>query len=217
MGGFDTHSDQLTQQDSLFNDLNQSMNAFYQATTEMGVANNVTTFTLVGFRPHLPAEQRRHRSRVGQPPPDHGRRREGRRLLRDVPDAGRERSGRRHRRRAAGFRRPRSTNTPRRWRHGSAWRRQTCHRSSRTWRTSRRRRWGSWVKAAHPPTKETTPSRARSLYFLRLECGLFYAPFRAPAAKDTTPASTRTPATSGGKRSLCSVCTPIFASPIFTP
>jgi uncharacterized protein (DUF1501 family) len=49
MGGFDTHSDQLTQQDNLFNDLNQSLNAFYQATVEMGVAPNVTTFTLSDF------------------------------------------------------------------------------------------------------------------------------------------------------------------------
>jgi uncharacterized protein (DUF1501 family) len=49
MGGFDTHSGQLAQQDSLFNDMNQSLNAFYQATAEMGVANNVTTFTLSDF------------------------------------------------------------------------------------------------------------------------------------------------------------------------
>jgi uncharacterized protein (DUF1501 family) len=49
MGGFDTHSGQLAQQDSLFNDINQSLNAFYQATNEMGVANNVTTFTLSDF------------------------------------------------------------------------------------------------------------------------------------------------------------------------
>jgi len=49
IGGFDTHSGQLTQQDSLFNDMNQSLNAFYQATVEMGVANNVTTFTLSDF------------------------------------------------------------------------------------------------------------------------------------------------------------------------
>jgi len=49
MGGFDTHSGQLPQQDSLFNDLNQSMAAFYQATVEMGVANSVTTFTLSDF------------------------------------------------------------------------------------------------------------------------------------------------------------------------
>ena len=49
MGGFDTHSGQLAQQDSLFNDMSQSLNAFYQATAEMGVANNVTTFTLSDF------------------------------------------------------------------------------------------------------------------------------------------------------------------------
>ncbi len=49
MGGFDTHGGQLAQQDSLFNDLNQSLSAFYQATAEMGVANNVTTFTLSDF------------------------------------------------------------------------------------------------------------------------------------------------------------------------
>ena len=49
MGGFDTHTNQLTQQDSLFNDLNQSLNAFYQATVEMGVASSVTTFTLSDF------------------------------------------------------------------------------------------------------------------------------------------------------------------------
>jgi uncharacterized protein (DUF1501 family) len=49
MGGFDTHTNQLSQQDSLFNDLNQSLSAFYQATVEMGVAPNVTAFTLSDF------------------------------------------------------------------------------------------------------------------------------------------------------------------------
>ena len=49
MGGFDTHTGQLAQQDSLFNDLNASLSAFYQATVEMGVASNVTTFTLSDF------------------------------------------------------------------------------------------------------------------------------------------------------------------------
>jgi uncharacterized protein (DUF1501 family) len=49
MGGFDTHTNQLPQQDSLFNDLNQSLSAFYQATVEMGVAPNVATFTLSDF------------------------------------------------------------------------------------------------------------------------------------------------------------------------
>jgi uncharacterized protein (DUF1501 family) len=48
-GGYDTHSDQLTSQDNLLNDLNQSLSAFYQATVEMGVAPNVTAFTLSDF------------------------------------------------------------------------------------------------------------------------------------------------------------------------
>jgi len=48
-GGFDTHSDQLPQQDNLFRDISQSMNAFYQATVEMGVAPQVTSFTMSDF------------------------------------------------------------------------------------------------------------------------------------------------------------------------
>jgi uncharacterized protein (DUF1501 family) len=48
-GGFDTHSDQLPQQDSLFRDISQSMNAFYQATVEMGVGPQVTSFTMSDF------------------------------------------------------------------------------------------------------------------------------------------------------------------------
>jgi uncharacterized protein (DUF1501 family) len=49
IGGFDTHSDQLPAQLSLFKDLSQSMNAFYTATVEMGVDSNVTSFTLSDF------------------------------------------------------------------------------------------------------------------------------------------------------------------------
>lgn len=49
VGGYDTHSDQLAAHDNLFADLNQSLSAFYQATVEMGVASNVTTFTLSDF------------------------------------------------------------------------------------------------------------------------------------------------------------------------
>ena len=53
--GFDTHSDQLNQQNNLYQDLSQSMNAFYQATAEIGVAQNVTAFTLSDFgRTFLP-------------------------------------------------------------------------------------------------------------------------------------------------------------------
>jgi uncharacterized protein (DUF1501 family) len=49
LGGFDTHSDQLATQISLYQQLSQGMSAFYSATTELGVASNVTTFTLSEF------------------------------------------------------------------------------------------------------------------------------------------------------------------------
>lgn len=48
-GGFDTHSDQLPQQVQLLSAVSQSMSAFYQATQELGVANQVTTFTVSEF------------------------------------------------------------------------------------------------------------------------------------------------------------------------
>lgn len=48
-GGFDTHSDQLPQQLDLMTKLSQAMSAFYQATQELGVTNQVTTFTLSEF------------------------------------------------------------------------------------------------------------------------------------------------------------------------
>ena len=49
IGGFDTHSDQLAAQTSLFTQLSQAMNAFYQATVEIGAASQVTSFTLSDF------------------------------------------------------------------------------------------------------------------------------------------------------------------------
>jgi uncharacterized protein (DUF1501 family) len=48
-GGFDTHSDQLTQQVQILTAVSQSMSAFYQAAQELGVANSVTSFTLSEF------------------------------------------------------------------------------------------------------------------------------------------------------------------------
>lgn len=48
-GGFDTHADQLPQQVQLLTDVSQSMSAFFQATQELGVANQVTAFTLSEF------------------------------------------------------------------------------------------------------------------------------------------------------------------------
>jgi uncharacterized protein (DUF1501 family) len=49
IGGFDTHADQLGAQQGLLMQLSQAMSAFYGATQELGVANNVTTFTLSEF------------------------------------------------------------------------------------------------------------------------------------------------------------------------
>ncbi len=55
IGSFDTHSNQLQLQDGLYQDLSQSMNAFYNATVEIGVSSNVTSFTLSDFgRTFLP-------------------------------------------------------------------------------------------------------------------------------------------------------------------
>jgi uncharacterized protein (DUF1501 family) len=53
IGGFDTHSNQhptaLGGQDALLQQVSQAMNAFYNATVELGVADDVTTFTLSDF------------------------------------------------------------------------------------------------------------------------------------------------------------------------
>ncbi len=49
IGGFDTHSAQLPIQDQLYTEMSPAMAAFYQATLEMGIAPNVTSFTLSDF------------------------------------------------------------------------------------------------------------------------------------------------------------------------
>jgi uncharacterized protein (DUF1501 family) len=49
IGGFDTHSAQLPAQDALFSEMSPAMAAFYQATVELGVGPNVTSFTLSDF------------------------------------------------------------------------------------------------------------------------------------------------------------------------
>jgi len=49
LGGFDLHSDQLGAHATLFQQLSQGLNAFSSATTELGVANQVTTFTASDF------------------------------------------------------------------------------------------------------------------------------------------------------------------------
>jgi uncharacterized protein (DUF1501 family) len=49
IGGFDTHTVQLSTQMSLLQQLDQAMKAFYNATLELGVSTRVTTFTLSDF------------------------------------------------------------------------------------------------------------------------------------------------------------------------
>jgi uncharacterized protein (DUF1501 family) len=48
-GGFDTHSDQIHIQQNLLSQVSPAMKAFFDATNELMVANNVTTFTLSDF------------------------------------------------------------------------------------------------------------------------------------------------------------------------
>ena len=49
LGGFDLHSDQLGAHATLFQQLSQALSAFSAATTELGVQNQVTTFTASDF------------------------------------------------------------------------------------------------------------------------------------------------------------------------
>lgn len=49
LNGFDTHINQLTQQANLLKQLSQSLAAFYSVLDEMGVSNNVLTFTMSDF------------------------------------------------------------------------------------------------------------------------------------------------------------------------
>jgi uncharacterized protein (DUF1501 family) len=49
IGNFDTHSDQLALQSALLAAISPALAAFYQATQELGVQSNVTTFTMSDF------------------------------------------------------------------------------------------------------------------------------------------------------------------------
>src|SRR6185369_6358615 len=49
LGGFDTHDKELVDQASGLQQVSQAMNAFYQATVELGVNQNVVTFTESDF------------------------------------------------------------------------------------------------------------------------------------------------------------------------
>jgi len=49
MGGFDLHADLMTQHPVVLGKVSEAMNAFYNATVEMGLANQVTAFTASDF------------------------------------------------------------------------------------------------------------------------------------------------------------------------
>src|SRR4026208_1213471 len=49
IGGFDTHSAEIGGQGTLLTQVSQARSAFYAATVELGVQNNVTTFTMSDF------------------------------------------------------------------------------------------------------------------------------------------------------------------------
>ncbi|HET9529274.1 MAG TPA: DUF1501 domain-containing protein [Blastocatellia bacterium] len=49
LGGFDTHQNQPASQEGLLTQVSQAMKAFYDATVELGIASQVTTFTLSDF------------------------------------------------------------------------------------------------------------------------------------------------------------------------
>ena len=49
IGGFDTHSGEIAGHNNLFAQMSKAINAFYSATVNLGVADQVTTFTLSDF------------------------------------------------------------------------------------------------------------------------------------------------------------------------
>ena len=49
LGGFDTHVNQILTQSGLLGEVDASLGAFYQATVELGIAQQVVTFTLSDF------------------------------------------------------------------------------------------------------------------------------------------------------------------------
>jgi uncharacterized protein (DUF1501 family) len=49
LGGFDTHTAELSTHDTLYPQVSQALAAFYEATEELGVADSVTTFTESDF------------------------------------------------------------------------------------------------------------------------------------------------------------------------
>ena len=86
LGGFDTHTNEMETHNNLYPQLSPALAAFYSATQELGMAQNVTTFTESDFsRTFQPTTERRQRSRLGQPPSGDGRSGQRRSDLREVP------------------------------------------------------------------------------------------------------------------------------------
>jgi uncharacterized protein (DUF1501 family) len=49
MGGYDTHTTQIADQNNLLGQVDVAMKAFYDATVELGISDKVTTFTMSEF------------------------------------------------------------------------------------------------------------------------------------------------------------------------
>jgi hypothetical protein len=94
MGGYDTHSNTVTNQTNLFNQLAPALKAFYDYTVARGVDQRDHA-DHVGLQPHVHRQrQRGRRPRVRRPRAVMGGAVQGRRPVRHVPAAGRARSGR---------------------------------------------------------------------------------------------------------------------------
>jgi len=153
LGSFDTHNDQLRRQQNLFADSRRPLKAFYDATVALGVASQVTTFTLSDFgRTMQPASGGGTDPRGGAITSSWGRR-PRRRYLWDLSAIDAGRAERRREGRPLDSDESPSTSTARRSRAGLASRRASSAQFSRictgfsqptsaSWRHSASRRAG---------------------------------------------------------------------------
>ena len=95
IGNFDTHADQLALQSALLAQISPALAAFYNATVELNVASEVTTFTMSDFsRTFQPNSNNGSDHAWGAHHIVHGRRGERRPDLRHISDPGAGRAGR---------------------------------------------------------------------------------------------------------------------------
>ena len=138
LGGFDTHNNELATQRTLFDQLSPALNAFYNATAALGVAGNVTTFTLSDFgRTFGPAAGGGSDHAWGNHHMILGGAVHGGTLYGHFPEACAQMVPTMRRRKADGFRPRRWTSTARRSPRGSARRIRSWRRSFRISRSSR--------------------------------------------------------------------------------